>query len=432
MKIRKLYFGIVFSSLIPVLLTYCKGNNAEKVNVEDLYVPTFSSDKRINIGAWSWTVKNLTNNQLSSLQEAGLNLLIGTFNDRNDNADSALISRAGEYGIDMIIDKRPWEGTIPSYADKENFLGYCVFDEPSSAEFLTLQTMKQNWDNSELKDKMFFVNLNPSYSSHISGSYEQYVKTYVEDLGLDMVSFDYYALYRDLHTDETSLREDWLYNFSIASYYARKNNLPLWYTLLTTEHNAGGLYYINPTAKDLEYQMYVAMAFGSKYLIHYTCTATNADHINPIFDQTGNPTDSYFDAKEASETIGKWDKVYMNFDNIGFTGVFGSEDNTGLLDYIMKNIAIKDSNALESVQSNYDLVVGHFEDKDNNKGFVLTNMTNPHDNQNAKAKLKFNSNYKGVKVYSTGGEEVKVLNNGEIELDIVSGSAVFVVPLKTK
>ena len=430
MKVRKSYFTIVFLSLVPVLLTCC--NNAAQVNVDDLLVPTFSSDKRITIGAWSWTVKNFTNTQLSSLKEAGLNLLIGTFNDRNDNADASLISRANEYGIDMIIDKRPWEGTIPVYADQENFLGYCVFDEPASADFLTLQTMKQNWDESELKDKMFFVNLNPSYSHNISGSYEQYLKTYVEDLGLDMVSFDYYPLYRDLRTDETSIREDWLYNFSIASYYARKNNVPLWYTLLTTEHNAGGLYYINPTAKDLEYQMYVAMAFGSKYLIHYTCTATNADHLNPIFDQSGNPTDSYFDAKEASETIAKWDSVYMNFNSVGFTGVFGTDENTGLLDYIMRNVTLKETNAIESIKSNYDLVVGHFQDNNNNKGFVLTNMTNPRDNQDIKAKIKFNSNYKGVKIYSAGGEEVKVLNKGEIELDILSGSGIFVVPLKTK
>ena len=59
-------------------------------------------------------------------------------------------------------------------------------------------------------------------------------------------------------------------------------------------------------------------------------------------------------------------------------------------------------------------------------------MTNPRDNQDIKAKIKFNSNYKGVKIYSAGGEEVKVLNKGEIELDILSGSGIFVVPLKTK
>ena len=431
MKARKPYFAIAFLSIIPVSLTCC-GNKSNPVNIEDLLIPTFSESQRINIGAWSWTVRNFNNTQLSSLKDAGLNLLIGTFNDHNDNADASLISRASEYGIDMIIDKRPWEGNIPVYAEMDNFLGYCVFDEPGSSDLLTLQTMKENWDNSDMKDKMFFVNLNPSYSHNINGSYEQYIKAYVEDLGLGMVSFDYYPLFRSPFTDETCLREDWLYNFSIASYYARKNNVPLWYTLLTTEHNAGGLYYINPTAKDLEYQMYVAMAFGSKYLIHYTCTATNADHLNPIFDQSGNPTDSYFDAKEASETISAWDKVYMNFESVGFTGVFGSEDNTGLLDYIMRNIKITDSNALESVQSNYDLVVGHFEDDKSNKGFVLTNMTIPSNNQDIKAKLKFNSNYQGVKIYSAGGEEVKVLNNGEIELDVLSGSGIFVVPLKTK
>ncbi len=429
MKTKNIYFTVVFTALVPVLLTSC--NNAQ-VSVDDLIVPTFTTDKKITFGAWSWTVNNLSNTQLSDLKEADIDLLIGTFNDHNDNTDAALLDRASEYGINFILDKRPWDGTIPSYANKENFLGYCVFDEPSSAELPTLQTMKENWDNSELKDKMFFVNLNPSYSSHISGSYDQYVKQYVEDLGLDMVSFDNYALYHDLYTDEPALREDWLYNFSIASYYARKNNVPLWYTLLTTEHNASGLHYINPSAKDMEYQMYVAMAFGSKYLIHYTYNATQADHINPIVDKNGNPTDSYFDAKEAGETIRKWDSVYMNFDNIGVTGIFGSKENTGLLDYMMKDMPINESKALESAQSDYDIVVGHFEDKNSNKGFVLTNMTNPYDETSANVKLKFNSNYKGVKIYSQSKEEVKTLTKGSIDLKIDSGSAIFVVPLKTK
>ena len=425
---KKGIYSTLVIALVPALLTSCTGS----VNVNDLIVPTFSNDKKVNIGAWSWTVKNLNNTQLSGLKDAGFNLLIGTFNDRNDNADSGLLDRASEYDIGLILDKRPWDGSVPSYADKENFLGYCVVDEPNPTQLQSLQTMKNTWDQSALKDKMFFINLNPSYSSNVGSSYSEYVRMYTEDLGLGMVSFDYYPLFKSSFTDEVCIREDWLYNFGIASYYARKNNVPLWYTLLTTEHNAGGLYYINPSAKDIEYQMYVALAFGTQYLIHYTMTATNADHLNPIIDKDGKFTDSYYDAKEAAEAIRQWDSVYMNFKNVGVSGIFGTKDNTGLLDFLIKDSKIDEFNVLKSVKSDYDVIVGHFEDENDNKGLVITNMTNPYDDTNATVNLTFNSQYKGVKIYSQTKEEVRALNNNSIEIEVDSGSGLFVVPLKTK
>lgn len=425
---KKGIYSTLVIALVPALLTSCTGS----VSVSDLIIPTFSNDKKVNIGAWSWTVKNLNNTQLSGLKEAGFNLLIGTFNDRNDSADSGLLDRASEYDIGLILDKRPWDGSVPSYVDKENFLGYCVVDEPNPTQLQSLQTMKNTWDQSALKDKMFFINLNPSYSSNVGSSYSEYVRMYTEDLGLGMVSFDYYPLFKSSFTDEVCIREDWLYNFGIASYYARKNNVPLWYTLLTTEHNAGGLYYINPSAKDIEYQMYVALAFGTQYLIHYTMTATNADHLNPIIDKDGKFTDSYYDAKEAAEAIRQWDSVYMNFKNVGVSGVFGTKENTGLIDFLIKDSKIDEFNVLKSAKSDYDVIIGHFEDEEDNKGLVVTNLTNPYDETNATVTLTFNSQYKGVKIYSQTKEEVRALNNNSIEIEVGSGSGLFVVPLKTK
>ena len=171
MKGRKLYLAIVISSLVPMLLTFCKKGDVQ-VNVEDLIVPTFSNDKKINIGAWSWTVKNFNNTQLSNLKDAGFNLLIGTFNDHNDNADSALLSRANEYDIDLIIDKRPWEGTIPSYADKENFLGYCVFDEPnkllSSPERVNLPSLDRSLFSYRPADMILPLASKPNFSEAVS------------------------------------------------------------------------------------------------------------------------------------------------------------------------------------------------------------------------------------------------------------------------
>ena len=127
-----------------------------------------------------------------------------------------------------------------------------------------------------------------------------------------------------------------------------------------------------------------------------------------------------------------WDSVYMNFKNLGVSGIFGSDANTGLVDYLVKDSRIDAFGVLESATSNYDAIIGHFEDGEGNSGLVITNMTNPYDNTNAKVNLKFTSDYKGVKIYSQAGEEVKVLNKNSIEIEVDSGGGLFVVPLKAK
>ena len=270
--------------VIPSLLSGCKNGEAS-ITINDLNVPTYSSNKKINIGAWSWTVNGVSENQFSNLKDAGVNLLIGTFS-RDESTNARIIDRAAQYDIGIILDKRPWNLEIPDYGDKDSFLGYCTFDEPKMSDLPELAAMKNSWDESDLANKLFFVNLNPSYSSSIGATYEEYVRAYVEDCGLDMVAFDYYPLYKDPEDQENVLiRDDWLYGFDICAHYASMYDLPLWYTLLTTQHSASSVKYINPTAKDLEYQMYVAMTFGSTYLIHYTYAATGPDHINPIVDR---------------------------------------------------------------------------------------------------------------------------------------------------
>lgn len=427
MKNTKFNIPFIFAAIVvPCILTSCNS-----VTVDSLIVPTYSSNKRINIGAWSWTAKGLTQTQLRDIQDAGMNLMIGTFNGSNDSADAGLLNSAKDYDIGFILDKRNWDGNAPTYLNNENFLGYCVSDEPDMSHANSIKALKEKWDASELKDKLFYVNLHPCYTTRVN-DYEGYIKYYTEDIGLDMVSTDYYAMYEDSNDCGVGIREDWLLDLSLTAHYSLINNVPMWFTLLTTKHQASGLNYINPDARDLEYQMYVALAFGAQYLIHYTYAATGPDHINPIIDSKGQPTDSYYDVKESSATIRKWDKFYMDFKWVGSTGVYGNHSINSLIDYMYYEAPLNATGAIKQASSSQDVVIGQFEDKDNNKGFVITNLTNPYLEKTAKTTLKFDSKYKGVKVYQDGEEQVLLLNKGTIDLNIKPGQGIFVIPLEAK
>ena len=426
---------------------------------EYLDVPTYIDDKHIDIGATSWLGTNQTLNyfngangeaNFAKLQEAGITVLAGTFygNTGSEDDETRLLDLAAKYGVGLFFQKS-WDGnTIPSYVAHKAFLGYYV-DEPGYSDLSSLKTLKAKWDASAFgaNGKQLYVNLLPVYSGDMGGDYDAYVKGAIETSNLPIVSFDHYMMYykakKNIFNSITgyestiSLRTDWLKNFDIASYYADKNNKPFWYTLLTTQHLSDGdeTKYIDPTAADLTYQMYVAMTYGATNLIHYTFAGTG-DYIidGAMFNQnTGEWTQTYTDVKDASTAIGKWDHVFMSFDWLGASTVTGSSAQTGLItNDLTYSVAVNQFGVMSSVTSTQDVVIGHFEDENGYDGVMITNLTIPTNATAASVTITFDSEYKAVKVYQNGEERIVFLNNGVLTLDVASAEGVFLIPVKEK
>ena len=148
-----------------------------------------------------------------------------------------------------------------------------------------------------------------------------------------------------------------MYDFDVCSYYAREAGIPLWYTLLTSGH----LWYINPTAEDLIWQMNLAMTYGSKYLLHYIYSSHEPTYLYPMVDMEGKPTETYYKVAEANAAIRAWDHIYMNYEWLGTSAVEGSKEQTGLFDCLKYNVEIDETYALKNASSNYDVLVGHCE-----------------------------------------------------------------------
>ena len=452
---------------IRVLLRYANNVNAywklTGVRVytaeEYLDVPTYIDDKHIDIGATSWLGTNQTLNyfngangeaNFAKLQEAGITVLAGTFygNTGSEVDETRLLDLAANYGVGLFFQKS-WDGnTIPSYVAHKAFLGYYI-DEPKQSELSSLKTLKEKWDASAFgaNGKQLYVNLLPVYSGDMGGDYDAYVKGAVETSNLPIVSFDHYMMYYKAkknilnsitgYESTISLRTDWLKNFDVASYYANKNDKPFWYTLLTTQHLADGdeTKYIDPTAEDLKYQMYVAMTYGATNLVHYTFAGTG-DYIidGAMFNQnTGEWTQTYNDVKEASTAIGEWDHVFMSFDWLGASTVTGNSAQTGLITSdLTHSVSVDAYGVMSGVTSTQDVVVGHFEDENGYDGVMITNLTIPTNATATSVTVTFNSEYKAVKVYQGGEEKLVYLNNGVLSLDIASAEGVFLIPVKEK
>ena len=387
-------------------------------------VPTYDEDAAITIGVWNGSHFDLSEEELSNLQKAGVNLLVGTY---TKNMDLGLfIDQCAKYDLNIIADQRPWNGMTPSYINKDNFWGFCVYDEPFMEDLATLTKMKQEYSQ-KMGDRMFYVNMNPSYAN-IGVSYEKYLEAYIDECGLEMLSFDNYSLMKDEETGDTYIREEYLYDFDVCSYYAREAGIPLWYTMLTSGH----LWYINPTANDLVWQMNLAMTYGSTYLLHYIYSSHEPTYLYPMVDMEGKPTETYYKVSEANATIRTWDHIYMNFEWLGTSTVEGTDEQTGLFDCVKYNVDIDETYALTNATSNYDVLVGHFEDEDGRKGYMVTNTTNPYDDQTAEVTLTMSSKYQGALVVQNGEEKVVTLTDGKLSLTLPSTDAAFIIPLKAK
>ena len=117
-----------------------------------------------------------------------------------------------------------------------------------------------------------------------------------------------------------------------------------------------------------------------------------------MVDMEGKPTETYYKVSEANAAIRAWDHIYMSYEWIGTSAVEGSSAQTGLFESLKYNVDIDETYALTGATSNYDVLVGHFEDEDGRKGYMVTNSTNPYDNQTANVSLTFSSKYQGALV----------------------------------
>lgn len=410
----------------------------------DYYEPTYDNNKSIGIGAWGY-MSSISDEQLSGLHDIGFNLLVGNYTIiQNETQKADLLSRGANYDINFLLRPHPdyfdnpWR---PSYSNATNFLGYVIQDEPFYPDLNDISNKRQIWRNTswDLSNKDFFVNLNPIYcDSETLGTddYDLYVREFVEGCDLTTVSFDNYSLYQEKNWlgswSNTKIRSDWLKNFDICSYYANKNNIPLSYSFLTSQHYLSDKFrYINPSINEMKYQMYMGMAFGANSLVHYLLNDTGNDYTYPIIDTNGEFTETYSKVQQANACIRSWDSVYMNHDYLGITAVIGQSQQTGLIaGNLSHTININSTGVINSISSNYDILASHFVDAGGNKAFMFTNLTMPSSSLNATINLSLASQYKAVKIYIDNEVSIVPLNQGNISITVPSSSAVFVIPLE--
>ena len=153
------------------------------------------------------------------------------------------------------------ENVVKKVKDHPALYGYFLRDEPAVGDFPVLA----EWANkirSIDPDHPIYLNLFPNYApdSILGCTYPEYVHRFVEEVGLPLLSFDYYPV------TVQGIRENWWSNLEVIAKEAREADIPFWAFALSTAHYP----YPVATMASLRLQFYTDLAYGAQGLQYFT------------------------------------------------------------------------------------------------------------------------------------------------------------------
>ncbi len=182
------------------------------------------------------------------------------------------------------------------------------------------------------------------------------------------------------------------------------------------------------------------MAYGFDMFTHYSYGSTGENDQRCVDRETGEKTQSYYDVQTANREVLRWDHVYLNYGWKGTAAVY-SGSPTALMS-TLENGQVKAIGSIAGITamteasvsgSPRSALIGQFEDGQGNDGYMITNATNPSDNQTTQVNCKFANGYAAVLVYTKGVPEIVPLGaDNSAVIDLESGEGKFVIPLRAK
>jgi hypothetical protein len=215
--------------------------------------------------------------------------------------------------------------------------------------------------------------------------------------------------------------DEYFKNLDIFATACRDSDRDFWLYIQTVRHNGRTVDY-----DDLRWQMYVGLSFGVNTFIHFTYGCYEPG--DALVDQTGKPTDLYYDAQKANLEIMALSDDYMQYKNLG---AFSMNCGKAVYKYARFDNQYSDFDILKEVKSEDPLLIGCFEKKEGEGyAFSAVNLVNANDRDRSKsATLTFTLEGEHT-VYAWIGGEKTILTpdaNGSYTLKLDAAQGAFVV-----
>ena len=160
------------------------------------------------------------------------------------------------------------EAVVADYAETEGLWGYLITDEPSAAAFEDLGRLTEAIRELD-SDRVAYTNLFPNYANADqlgTVSYAEHIRRFVEIVQPAWLSYDFYPL-----LDDDSVRPGWFENLAVAREAAGDTPFCLWLQTCALAN------WRIPTADEVRWQVYTALAYGAKGIGAFTYQTVDAE-----------------------------------------------------------------------------------------------------------------------------------------------------------
>ncbi|MDD2493590.1 MAG: beta-galactosidase [Tissierellia bacterium] len=274
--------------------------------------PSIKDTVEVPITAWFGIPNSSLNlKNFQEMKDAGFN--INYYRYANADTLQKALDLSQAVGIKTLINTSSFhenpEPIVERFKNHPANAGYFIRDEPPVSMIPQLLNTIQKI---ELIDpsKMFYVNLLPSFattSTMGTDYYRDYVTRFINELPLDIISFDFYPIV----TNRSQVQYGWYNNLEMIREESEYHNKPFWAFALTTSHGE----YPIPTLEHLRLQVYMNLAYGAKgiqYYTYWTTTSPNFVYVSGPIEKDGSKTKVYDLVKQVNEEINTLSYIFLS------------------------------------------------------------------------------------------------------------------------
>ena len=237
-------------------------------------VPGFGADEFI-ISYWCGPPANTDPNvRYAEVAECNFNYCLPPCSGVTVEQNKAILDACAKNGLKYIIPDsrimaknpedpdfaRNLDAVIADYADHPATGGYFITDEPNSSAFPKLAAINQYLCEKDpiRRGGLPFINLFPNYANEQqlgNPTYEEHVQQFCSVVKPRILSYDHYTMMACDPKNPANLTS-YFQNMEIVRSEGLKHDIPTSFILLALAHWS----YRNPTAADLRWQVYTALA----------------------------------------------------------------------------------------------------------------------------------------------------------------------------
>ena len=239
--------------------------------------------------------------------------------------------------------------------------GYMIRDEPVAKDFPGLRETVDAIRRARPK-RLSYINLFPDYASANqlgTTSYDEYVRRFVEEVGVDVLCMDHYPQM----TPGTDGRGDYCGNLEVMRKYSLQREIPFWNFFNAMPFGP----HADPTEAQLRWQIYTSIAYGAKgvlYFCYWTPQGGEFPKGGALITAEGRKTRHYREAMQINHGIKNLGPTLMRLTSTGIHRIRPDDDPGSVL---------RDTPITQLTKGDY--LVGVFKHADGRRAVLLNNYS---------------------------------------------------------